>query len=194
MTTEAALRQTLQSLTSAQPASPHATKLLSTAKKQLMQLGALIPTSGTPPTLLPLARAALEAGALLSIGAQDPDAFTRYYQQLQPFYALPAGAYQPAAAAGEHQRSKITGLYLLLLLTKGDYAGFHTLLEGLEAESAEQVGGNIVAGIEHDRFIRYPVELEQALMEGAYDRVWKATKGEGVPSEEFGVFSEVSER
>lgn len=46
-------------------------------------------------------------------------------------------------------------------------------------------------GVEGDRFIRYPVMLEQWLMEGAYDRVWGAMKGEGVPSEEFAVFSEV---
>lgn len=46
-------------------------------------------------------------------------------------------------------------------------------------------------GLEGDRFIRYPVMLEQCLMEGAYDQVWRAMKGEGVPSEEFAVFSEV---
>lgn len=77
----------------------------------------------------------------------------------------------------------MTGLYLLLLLTKGDYAGFHTVLEGLEVE----MGG----GLEEDRFIGYPVKLERWLMEGSYDRVWGATKREGVPGEEFGVFSEV---
>ena len=82
------------------------------------------------------------------------------------------------------QRSKVTGLYLLLLLTKGDYAGFHTLLEGLEVQATEE-------GLEGDVFIRYPVMLEQWLMEGAYDRVWGAMKGKGVPSEEFAVFSEV---
>jgi 26S proteasome regulatory subunit N12 len=40
--------------------------------------------------------------------------------------------------------------------------------------------------------VQYPVRLEQALMEGSYDKVWGETKGERVPSEEFGVFSEVS--
>lgn len=79
----------------------------------------------------------------------------------------------------------MTGLYLLLLLTKGDYAGFHTLLEGLEVQAVGK------GGVEGDRFVRYPVMLEQWLMEGAYDRVWGAMKGEGVPSEEFAVFSEV---
>ncbi len=83
----------------------------------------------------------------------------------------------------------MTGLYLLLLLTKGDYAGFHTVLEGLEVEKGGSAAGG--AGLEEDRFIGYPVKLERWLMEGSYDRVWGATKREGVPGEEFGVFSEV---
>ena len=47
-------------------------------------------------------------------------------------------------------------------------------------------------GIEGDEFILYPVRLERWLMEGSFDRVWQATKREGVPSEEFGAFSQVS--
>ena len=80
----------------------------------------------------------------------------------------------------------MTGLYLLLLLTKGDYAGFHTVLEGLEIEVAGK------GGLEGDEYIQYPVKLERWLMEGSYDRVWAATKREGAPSEEYGVFSAVS--
>ena len=45
--------------------------------------------------------------------------------------------------------------------------------------------------LEADRYIGYPVKLERWLMEGSYDRVWGATKKDGVPSEEFAVFSEV---
>ena len=143
----------------------------------------------------------LETGALYSIRAQNVDAFTRYFQQLQPFYELPDELFE---SKDRGQRSKITGLFLLLLLTKGDYAGFHTLLEGLEVESAaaESASGNGIGietiskekgagGLEGDRFISYPVMLEQWLMEGAYDRVWKACKKDGVPGEEFAVFSEV---
>lgn len=158
--------------------------LLSTAKRQLLTLNALLPTPATSPKLLGLARTTLESGALLSIRLQDPDAFTRYFQQLLPFYELPPSSFKPA---GDGQRSKVTGLYLLLLLTKGDYAGFHTVLEGLEVE----MGGSTGAGLEEDKFIGYPVKLERWLMEGSYDRVWGATKREGVPGEEFGVFSEV---
>ena len=120
----------------------------------------------------------------MSIRVQDPDAFTRYYQQLLPFYELPDSNFERGTGSG--QRSKVTGLYLLLLLTKGDYAGFHTVLEGLEIEEAGK------GGLDGDEYIQYPVKLERWLMEGSYDRVWGATKREGVPSEEYGVFSEVS--
>lgn len=65
------------------------------------------------------------------------------------------------------------------------------MLEGLEVEKGGGGGGG-AGGLEEDRFIGYPVKLERWLMEGSYDRVWAATKREGVPGEEFGVFSEVS--
>ena len=99
----------------------------------------------------------------------------------------------------------------MLLLTKGDHAAFHTVLEGLEMESAlkessastKSAGSGIKgkaghrrdsmdrAVLEGDAFLKYPVMLEQWLMEGAYDRVWTAVKKDGVPSEEFAVFSGV---
>lgn len=106
-------------------------------------------------------------------------------QQLQPFYDLPAASLPPAGS----QKSKITGLYLLLLLSQGDYAGFHTLLESLETVGVHGEGKG--GGLEEDVFVQYPVKLERWLMEGSYDRVWGATKSERAPSEEFGVFSEV---
>lgn len=66
------------------------------------------------------------------------------------------------------------------------------MLEGLEVEGMSdglEAEGEAVG----DKYILYPVKLERWLMEGSYDQVWGATKREGVPSEEFGVFSEVSE-
>lgn len=158
----------------------NAPQLLSRAKLALLKLNALIPSSNTSPDHLTAAREILEIGAFTSIRLRDTDAFTRYYQQLQPFYAIPSRRQQ------QTNESKVTGLYLLLLLSTGDYAGFHTVLEGLETseEGKKQV--------EKDEFIRYPVRLEQALMEGSYDKVWGETKGERVPSEEFAIFSEVS--
>ncbi|OQN99741.1 hypothetical protein B0A48_14511 [Cryoendolithus antarcticus] len=155
-----------------------APSLLSRAKLALLKLDALIPSPKTSPAHLELAQTVLELGAFTSIHLRDTDSFTRYYQYLQPFYSLQTGSKHGRGKKGGN-REKVTGLYLLLLLSGGDYAGFHTVLEGLEGSGEES------------EFIAYPVRLEQALMEGSYDRVWGETKGERVPSEEFGVFSEV---
>ena len=159
-------------------------QLLSRAKIALLRLNALVPTEDTEPQHLLLAATVLELGALVSIKLKDTEAFTRYFQQLQPFYNLPAEQWSGRGNRRPSNYSKVTGLYLLLLLSVGDYAGFHTVLEGLEMSDGQEQ-------IENDEFIQYPMRLEQALMEGSYDKVWGETKGERVPSEEFGVFSEV---
>ncbi|ETN37896.1 uncharacterized protein HMPREF1541_07519 [Cyphellophora europaea CBS 101466] len=154
---------------------------LSKAKLALLQQNALIPSPQTSTATLTTARSILETGALLSIRLKDPQSFVRYYSQLQPFYDYPELQRPPSK-----DRSQITGLYLLLLLSQGDYAGFHTLLETLiVAES-----GNGGKSVEDDQFIRYPIELERSLMEGSYDQVWRKTNGRDVPSEEFALFSE----
>jgi len=160
----------------------NASQLLSRAKLQLLQLNALVPSPQSSSQHLSLARDVLETGALISIRQKDPEAFTRYFQQLQPFYSLPSERWGQSTGGNQ---SKVTGLYLLLLLSQGDYAGFHTVIEGLEVA----YGGK--RRLDADAFIQYPMRLEQALMEGSYDRVWGETKKERVPSEEFAVFSEV---
>ena len=167
------------------------TDLLRHAKLALLRKDALIPTSTTSSDLLQTAQHILELGALISIRLQDATAlaaFTRYYQQLQPFYALTS---QEKSLAPRNQRSKITGLYLLLLLSQGDYAGFHTLLEGLEVAAIQTHDEGRGMGLDEDEFIQYPIRLEQWLMEGSYDRVWNETKSHRVPSEEFALFSNV---
>ena len=169
-----------------------ANDLLSRAKRALLLQNALIPTPSTPPQLVVLARQVLELGALASIRQTDAQLFTRYYQQLQPFYDIERHAGLPGQTSSEvdfstSQRSKVTGLYLLLLLSMGDSANFHTVLEGL-VEEASLKGGRV----EDDAYIKYPVELERNLMEGSYDKVWRETKSERVPSEDFGLFSNVS--
>lgn len=181
------LSQLLARLKAAPPSAPYAetAALLSRAKLLLLQLGALTPTATaatSSPALLALARDTYEQGALASIRAKDPDAFTRYVAQLRPFYELlPVGG---GGGGEEGERNKVTGLYLLLLLTQGLYGEFHSELEALSAG-----GGGV--DVEGDRYLGYPVRLERWLMEGSYDRVWKAMKKGEVPCEEFGVFSEV---
>jgi len=158
------------------------TSLLGKAKIALLHLNALIPQAKSPRKHLQLARETLELGAIISIRLKDTESFTRYFQQLQPFYSLPESTLPKEGS----NASKVTGLYLLLLLSEGDYAGFHTQLETLEVAAA-QAG----AKLEADQFIQYPIRLEQALMEGSYDKVWVETKSERVPGEEFGLFTEV---
>lgn len=180
------LQQILTQLKST-PNYADARTLLSKAKLLLLKLNALSPapsTSSQPSqTILALARETYEQGALHSIRARDPEAFTRYVTQLAPFYELPAAVLPPNLP----ERNKVTGLYLLLLLTQGRYAEFHSELESL---STREGGGGSV-DVEGDRFLGYPIRLERWLMEGSYDRVWKAMKSREVPSEEYAVFSEV---
>ena len=168
-----------------------ARKYLTHAKLILLSLNALVPSSDAPPSTLRLARETLELAALISIRQQDYEGFTRYFSQLQPFYDLPTAQLSPEGS----NRSKITGLYLLLLLSQGDYAGFHTVLESLELAVGSskdiQMASNGTPRMEEDTFIQYPIKLERWLMEGSYDRVWSATKSEKVPSEEYGIFSDV---
>jgi hypothetical protein len=123
------------------------TSLLSKAKIALLNLNALIPQEKSSRKHLQLARDTLELGAIISIRLKDTVSFTRYFQQLQPFYSLPETLEVAAAQDGKK--------------------------------------------LEDDQFIQYPIRLEQALMEGSYDRVWGETKKERVPSEEFGLFTEV---
>ena len=184
---ESDLKKTIQQLHSLSESNlSNASSLLSRAKISLLKLHALVPNTNTSHQHLALAREVLEIGAFVSIRQRDPESFTRYFQQLQPFYSLPHERW------GSHDKhgnqSKITGLYLLLLLSQGDYAAFHTVIEGLEMA----FGGR--KRLDEDAFIQYPMRLEQALMEGSYDRVWGETKGERVPSPEFAVFSEVQEQ
>ncbi|KAI0205988.1 SAC3/GANP/Nin1/mts3/eIF-3 p25 family-domain-containing protein [Astrocystis sublimbata] len=179
---ERALQQILSQLKS-HPNAPYseASKLLSKAKIALLQLKAVTPSPSTPASHLTLAREVYEAGALFSIRAKNADAFTRYVSQLQPFYELA----DDAGDNGEENRNRVTGLYLLLLLTQGRYAEFHSELETLSTRARGS------EGIERDRYLGYPIKLERWLMEGSYDQVWKAMKSREVPSEEYGVFSEI---
>lgn len=150
-----------------------ASQQLTKAKLALLERNALIPTSSTPKSILPIAREIVELGALISIYTEDESAFSRYYSQLQPFYD------DPSISPPSPNKSKVIGLYLLLLLSKNDIAEFHTALETLDAP-------------EQDPYIKYPVMLERWLMEGSYDKVWNATKSSEVPSEEYSLFTRVS--
>jgi 26S proteasome regulatory subunit N12 len=193
--TESDLSSVITRLSSAlsQPTPPSdAPKLLGQAKLILLHLNALIPSTSASPPLLSSARAALELGALLSIRLRDAPGFIRYFQQLQPFYVLPDSRFGGGGLKGKSERSKITGLYLLLLLSQGDYLTFHMVVESLELLASSEGGGGAAGKMVEDEYVQYPVRIERALMEGSYDRVWGEITGSNLPGQEFSVFSEVS--
>ncbi|KAK9467303.1 SAC3/GANP/Nin1/mts3/eIF-3 p25 family-domain-containing protein [Lipomyces arxii] len=149
--------------------------LLPALKITLSQLNLLVPLPSSDLSLLATARDILEIGALSSIFLRDDEMFSRYLSQLSPFYSL-KDKIQPSSS----NEKKLIALKLLLLLSTNDIAEFHTELETLEDEA------------DSDVYIRYPVMLERWLMEGSYDKVWKATtQTSEVLTEEFALFTDI---
>ena len=70
------------------------------------------------------------------------------------------------------------GLNLIHLLSQNRITEFHTLLELLDP-----------AAIASSPFIRHPIELEQCLMEGSYNKVWDARSK--VPAPEYLFFVDI---
>ncbi|KAK9368980.1 SAC3/GANP/Nin1/mts3/eIF-3 p25 family-domain-containing protein [Lipomyces kononenkoae] len=150
-------------------------QLLPPLKVTLSQQNILVPMDSSDLSLLAIARDILEIGALTAIFLRDDLLFSRYIAQLSPFYAMKDRIQPPSA-----NEKKLIALRLLLLLSKNDIAEFHTELETLEDEA------------DKDIYIRYPVMLERWLMEGSYDKVWKATTQRSeVPAEEFAIFADI---
>lgn len=150
-------------------------QLLTPLKLQMAQNGLLTNPSTTKHSVADLegARHVLELGALAAVNLGREDEFTRFVSQSRQFYNMTE--LSPSA-----QKSKILALYLLLLLSQNEIAQFHTELEALDFEE-----------IESDKFLSFPIKLERWIMEGAYDRVWKAiTNPEAVPSSEFLCFAD----
>ncbi|KAK9451739.1 SAC3/GANP/Nin1/mts3/eIF-3 p25 family-domain-containing protein [Limtongia smithiae] len=149
--------------------------MLPALKVRLAQLNLLVPLPSSDVSLLALARDILEIGALTLIYLREDALFSSYLAQLSPFYRL-RDMIQPPSS----NEKKLIALRLLLLLSHNHIAEFHTELETLEDET------------ETDTYIRYPVMLERWLMEGSYDKVWKATTQRSeVPAEEFALFSDI---
>ncbi|CAF1064788.1 unnamed protein product [Adineta steineri] len=122
---------------------------------------------------LQIARDTLEIAAQCAILIGDIPSFERTLAQLKPFYfdledRLPESPY----------RYQLLGLNLLSLLSQNRLADFHTELELLPPKD-----------IQNDIYLKYPVSLEQYLMEGSYNKVFLA-KGT-VPSPYFTFFMDI---
>lgn len=145
--------------------------LLGQLKLKLVQLPSLPPVFGASPTAqqeLSLAREVYEHAALYSLCTKDAAVMERCFTQLKAFYADTRGSplLVPARSPQEHG---LIGLDLLRLLVQGRIAEFHTELELISPEDQRYPG------------IEYATQLEQWLMEGAYNKVLEASKK--LPSE-----------
>ena len=113
------------------------------------------------------ARDIMEHALLLSAHEYEGEAlFARRYAQLKPFYAH---ALDDAGLPRSDKEMLVEGLHLMFLLSQNKIGEFHTALEALPFDARSQCA-----------FVRYPVELEQLLTEGAYSKVLRAR--ESMPS------------
>lgn len=108
----------------------------------------------------------LESCALLAVRTNDIPAFSRFYSQLEPFYAL--------SRSHSTLRPRIVSLLLLSHLSQNRIGGFHTVLEKLASANDEVLTSSEVA---------YTTELETALMEGSFAKIWR--KREEMPSKDY---------
>jgi 26S proteasome regulatory subunit N12 len=145
----------------------HLPSLLLTFLTQIWMLD--LPPTASPSTVL--AATALELGVLLSVNADDFDAFARNISQLKPYYAL-------LSVTGEKTERKchILGLNLMHLLVENRLSEFHAELELLSEEEAGTP------------YVSFPITLERQLMVGSYDEVLNA--GANVPDASYGIFME----
>ncbi|XP_058100501.1 26S proteasome non-ATPase regulatory subunit 8 homolog A [Magnolia sinica] len=150
-------------------------KLLSQLKVLLTEFRSLPPLFQESPNAiheLTLARDIYEHAVVLSVKAEDQDAFERDFFQLKPYYTDTCGIIPPSP-----QEYPILGLNLLRLLVQNRIAEFHTELELLSASALE------------NPCIKHAVELEQSFMEGAYNRVLSARQT--VPHETYVYFMDL---
>ncbi|ODN84750.1 hypothetical protein L202_00628 [Cryptococcus amylolentus CBS 6039] len=161
------LQQSLTDLHAAYNTSaPDVKQRLAKLKLELAQSGLYFapPTANTQDLLA--ARSILEIGAFQSLREGDLKSYARYNFALQPFYdnlrqVIPESPNRPVTL----------GLHLLGLLSENLLTEFHTVLETLQPEQL------------NDSFVRLPVDLERWLMEGAYNKVYRAK--DRVPRPEF---------
>ncbi|KAK1274805.1 26S proteasome non-ATPase regulatory subunit RPN12A [Acorus gramineus] len=149
--------------------------LLTELKVMLTKFPSLPPLFQQSPNAvqeLMIARDIYEHAVVLSVKAEDQDAFERDFFQLKPYYTDICGIIPPSP-----QEYPILGLNLLRLLVQNRIAEFHTELELLPSSALE------------NSCIKHAVELEQSFMEGAYNRVLSARQS--VPHETYVYFMDL---
>ncbi|MEW5300209.1 MAG: hypothetical protein WDW38_003048 [Sanguina aurantia] len=144
-----------------------AESLLSQLKLKLILLPALPPCYEESPTSqqeLLLARDIYEHAVLLSLKQKNDSAMERSFAQARTFYSDTRTLLPPSP-----EELSVQGLNLLRLLVQNRIAEFHTELELIPPE------------VQQTPYVKHAVQLEQWLMEGAYNKVLDASKAS--PSE-----------
>mmetsp|Transcript_11203 Transcript_11203/g.41052 ORF Transcript_11203/g.41052 Transcript_11203/m.41052 type:complete len:264 (-) Transcript_11203:76-867(-) len=150
-------------------------QILDELKELLVQFPSLPPIFEQTPTQkqeLLLARDILEHAVLLSAKQHDDVGFARHYAQLRTYYVDTAHLLPQS-----EQEYPITGLNLLRLVALNRIAEFHTELELISV----QAQGNV--------YVKYSLELERCLMEGAYSKLLQL-RGQ-VPTPVYSYFTEL---
>lgn len=111
----------------------------------------------------------LECGVFLAIRSNDEQQFERYTQQLLVYY------FDHQELPKSPRWLSLLGMYLLHLLASRRMGDFHLLLE------------RIPIAYKTDVSIRHPIELEQHLTDGNYNKVIKASRD--VPTESYKYFT-----
>lgn len=119
------------------------------------------------------ARNVLEIGVLWSVCVKDLVSFERYMALLKCYYY----DYKNLLVESE-LRYEILGLNLLFLLSQNRTADFHTELELLPTDV-----------ILNNKFVTYPVAVDQYLMEGSYNKIYR-TKLK-IPSKYYDFFVDI---
>lgn len=131
---------------------------------QLASLPPLLETSPSAQQELALARDVYEHAAFYSLRTGDETIMERCFAQLNSFYSDTQHLLPPSL-----NRPILIGLDLLRLVVQNRIAEFHTQLELISPEDLRHPS------------IDYAVQVEQWLMEGAYNKVLEAGKAQ--PSE-----------
>ncbi|KAH7728756.1 26S proteasome non-ATPase regulatory subunit Nin1/mts3 family protein [Aphelenchoides avenae] len=108
-----------------------------------------------------------ELNALSAVVRNDMESFGEAIEDVHSLYEC--------GAPESTQKYLMYGLHLMHLLVKSKLSTFHILLEQIAQKTQQE-----------NAFIAYPVKLEQAIMEGAYNKVILDEKS--IPSPYYAVF------
>lgn len=162
-------------------------QLLAPIKIELIKHNLLVPLDSNTQTEdqvndLKIAQRILEIGALSSLLTNNYSGFESYFAQLKPFYTN-GKIHNLNKPHLNTDSTKIISLFLLYLLSQGSISKFNVELE--------MICNSKQYDVEHDKFLKFPIDLERNLMEGNYIKIWNLLKEDSnLPCKEFTHFAD----